>query len=656
MKLFLISIFILFSLFQCKEKTDVPSFLKTIKEMEYRRESQPGAWKRFLSLKQPENIRRQALLSLGFIRQSSLLPMMDSLLSRPYDTSEKRNLIFAMGQTGEKEAEQMLLNHYPAFNDSLKKETLLALRQCGTAQSLKILSSALNKPVLYREALVTSAILARKKTDVSLIRHTINDSLWQYKGKWAHAYFYSHAGRKSDLPIIQEYLKKSRGETRKYYLIALEKLLNRGYAPADSVREDLAAALNSGLALRYKPSWHQLYQGLRVIRLLADSSALPLVTQTLNHPNHFVRVEALKALYQISGSKALNPLLEKLQKKISLEEKAVIITLISKIKPSLGYQLINQYLDKGNSAFKAELLEALSKIKNRMALQTIRTFLKTQDPILVEKAFSVLSDLRKLRFSDVRELMHTSFYGVMYNVLEWQIKKKKSVDPSLLVEAFTRFSRPDHFETQELIIRLLEKKRTALSSLQRTSLEEAIHSRRIARLYKDKINPEFKWNEKMAPLPPGYVSADSAISIMDENIIAHIKTSRGDIDVELFCSQAPLTVINFIKLASTGFYDNLSFHRVVPDFVIQGGDPNGDGSGGPGYTVPSEDRLPFNRGTIGIATAGFDTGGSQFFICHSRQPRLRANYTAFGRVISGMQVVDAISVGDKIQSIRFSKK
>ncbi|HED11171.1 MAG TPA: peptidylprolyl isomerase [Caldithrix abyssi] len=160
----------------------------------------------------------------------------------------------------------------------------------------------------------------------------------------------------------------------------------------------------------------------------------------------------------------------------------------------------------------------------------------------------------------------------------------------------------------------------------------------------------------MAPPPPAYISADSALSVTGKSITAHIKTSRGDIDVELFTSQTPLTVINFFKLASSGFYNNLSFHRVVPDFVIQGGDPNGDGSGGPGYTIPSEDRLPFERGTMGIATAGFDTGGSQFFICHSAQPHLRGNYTAFGKVVSGMQVVDAISAGDIILSIHFSIK
>ncbi len=97
------------------------------------------------------------------------------------------------------------------------------------------------------------------------------------------------------------------------------------------------------------------------------------------------------------------------------------------------------------------------------------------------------------------------------------------------------------------------------------------------------------------------------------------------------------------------YYDNIIFHRVVSDFVIQGGDPQGTGWGGPGYNIPCEySPVPFVRGTVGMATAGKDTGGSQFFICHSEQPHLNGRYTVFGKVKSGMEVVDQIQIGDVI--------
>lgn len=144
----------------------------------------------------------------------------------------------------------------------------------------------------------------------------------------------------------------------------------------------------------------------------------------------------------------------------------------------------------------------------------------------------------------------------------------------------------------------------------------------------------------------------SAIKKYQKNPIATVFTSQGEIEIELDFEAAPLTTMNFINLAHEGFYDGLTFHRVVPDFVVQGGCPRGDGWGGPSYYLRCEysDRT-YTRGTVGIATSGKDTGGSQWFITHSPQTRLDARYTIFGQVLSGMEVVDRIVVGDLIESI-----
>jgi peptidyl-prolyl cis-trans isomerase B (cyclophilin B) len=131
-----------------------------------------------------------------------------------------------------------------------------------------------------------------------------------------------------------------------------------------------------------------------------------------------------------------------------------------------------------------------------------------------------------------------------------------------------------------------------------------------------------------------------------------LETSRGTITLELFYHQAPMTVNNFISLAEKGFYDNLIFHRVVPNFVIQDGCPRGDGWGGPGYAIRSEfNRLDYITGTLGMANSGKDTGGSQYFITLSPQPHLDARYTAFGRVIEGLDSVQQIVRGDAIKSV-----
>jgi cyclophilin family peptidyl-prolyl cis-trans isomerase/HEAT repeat protein len=131
-----------------------------------------------------------------------------------------------------------------------------------------------------------------------------------------------------------------------------------------------------------------------------------------------------------------------------------------------------------------------------------------------------------------------------------------------------------------------------------------------------------------------------------------LRTSKGAIRIRLACREAPLTCLNFLQLMGQDYFDGLSFHRVVPDFVIQGGDPHGDGFGGPGYTIRDEiNRLRYKRGAVGMALSGPDTGGSQFFITLSEQPHLDGGYTIFGQVVAGDEVLDRIVPGDRIEAI-----
>ena len=130
----------------------------------------------------------------------------------------------------------------------------------------------------------------------------------------------------------------------------------------------------------------------------------------------------------------------------------------------------------------------------------------------------------------------------------------------------------------------------------------------------------------------------------------------GDMIFQLFNDLTPNTVQTITGLVSKGFYNNLTFHRVVPNFVIQGGDPRGDGNGGPGYQIRCEiNEVPYNRGAVGMALSGKDTGGSQWFVTHSPQPHLDGGYTVFGRVTQGMEVVDRIARGDRILSINITE-
>jgi len=141
---------------------------------------------------------------------------------------------------------------------------------------------------------------------------------------------------------------------------------------------------------------------------------------------------------------------------------------------------------------------------------------------------------------------------------------------------------------------------------------------------------------------------------------ATIKTEKGDMTIEFFPEDAPGTVKNFVELSEKGYYDGLTFHRVIDEFVIQGGCPKGDGTGGPGYTIDCEldgDNQYHDRGVLSMAHAGKNTGGSQFFICHNRKntSHLDRRHTVFGKVVEGLDVIDEIKAGDKIEKIEISE-
>ena len=138
------------------------------------------------------------------------------------------------------------------------------------------------------------------------------------------------------------------------------------------------------------------------------------------------------------------------------------------------------------------------------------------------------------------------------------------------------------------------------------------------------------------------------------SLFANFDTDRGPIRIELFADKAPLTVASFVNLAQRGFYDGLTFHRVIADFMVQGGCPQGRGTGGPGYKFEDEtsNGVRHERGVLSMANAGPNTNGSQFFITHVPTPWLDGKHTVFGKVVEGMDAVDAIRQGDGIKSVK----
>ena len=234
------------------------------------------------------------------------------------------------------------------------------------------------------------------------------------------------------------------------------------------------------------------------------------------------------------------------------------------------------------------------------------------------------------------------------------VKPDGGVD--VLLEAYKRGEADVVFDTRAAAIDGLSKYGAPAAAALRQALNDKDWAVRVkaAELLKT-IDPAIETAEAMRPAPDAPGTSYDQPALLNPAVSPHlfIETDKGTIEIELDVLDAPLTCANFITLARKGYFDGLSFHRVVPNFVVQGGDPRGDGEGGPGHTIRDElNQEPYLRGTVGMALSWKDTGGSQFFITQSPQPHLDARYTVFGRVVAGMDVVDRLSQGDVMRRVR----
>jgi cyclophilin family peptidyl-prolyl cis-trans isomerase/HEAT repeat protein len=206
---------------------------------------------------------------------------------------------------------------------------------------------------------------------------------------------------------------------------------------------------------------------------------------------------------------------------------------------------------------------------------------------------------------------------------------------------------------------LAKQKNKEANEAIKTALDSSDHLIRRRAVALLKANGVGDFSDRIGTVKTRNTEADyrRAIARIGKHVTATLVTSKGSFVIEFLPEDAPLTVDNFVKLARKGYFNGITFHRVVPNFVIQGGDPRGDGNGGPGYSIRCEiNEAPYERAAVGMALSGKDTGGSQWFVTHAPQPHLDGGYTVFGRVVRGMDVVDRIARGDTIRRVIVSER
>ncbi|UCC78855.1 MAG: peptidylprolyl isomerase [Candidatus Zixiibacteriota bacterium] len=377
--------------------------------------------------------------------------------------------------------------------------------------------------------------------------------------------------------------------------------------------------------------------GLKRVILLSlgrigSDKSIATVEKYLNDPSLQVQLAAISVLPQINKRSPTNTL-AKLKSSGKWQVRAEVARSLGKVKSNRSLRQLRLMLEDGDNRVKAAVIEGLGNYPINRNIDIIKAALNGSDDIVVKSAAADV-----LGSSENPRALEILIESAEKNIITDEIDFARS-----LIAALGKFV--NESESGLLAANTIRK-----------FLD---HRDRIVR------------QDAYAPLgvfapenfDPGIFNIDFSeedFKVLNDlsgsDAVAVLETQRGIIKIILETAIAPRTAANFIRLAERGYYDDLTFHRVVQNFVVQGGCPRGDGWGGPGYMIPEEiEPIRFERGTVGMATSGRDTGGSQFFICLSRQPHLDGRYTAFGKVIEGWDVLDKIEIGDEILSIKIEK-
>jgi cyclophilin family peptidyl-prolyl cis-trans isomerase/HEAT repeat protein len=388
----------------------------------------------------------------------------------------------------------------------------------------------------------------------------------------------------------------------------------------------------------------------------AIESLIKVVTTPTTEPH--VRLEAVSALGQLRATAAVELFIEMLTD-ASPTLRAAAMTALARTDAD-GFLLAISGLDADRHwSVRAALATALGTLPERRGEARLLLMLKDEDQRVIPSVMRALvSSAAPMAESMLLTRLEAEDPVVRQAAVEGltQLKSPKSI-PALL-SAYERADKdPTYIVRGAILAALVELDRNGARPLLERALEDRDWAIRVraASLLKT-IDPAADPSTRMRPAPAAPLAELNDLDRMVNptvSPVAYIDTTKGMIQIELSVLDAPRTVVNFITMAQRNFLGATPFHRVVPNFVVQDGDPRGDGQGGPGYTIRDEiNQLPYLRGTVGMALDWEDTGGSQFFITHSPQPHLDARYTVFGRVTDGMDVVDRLEQWDQIRSVR----
>jgi len=613
-------------------------------------------------------VRRRAALALGRVGLSDAVPALTKVLAGDPELEVRQVAAFALGLIGDRSAadplRQALADNSPIvqgraaealglMGDDSSAAAIGAMiaAQVGAGALASLAPDDLTYPLdpSIEAARLGLYALARLKAYDALARAVLDAGGQPLVRWWPVAFALQRTQDKRAIPALRTLAATTTTYTRAFAVRALGEL---GDQQTASLIASLVAEATSNPAVGV--------EAIRAVGRLGASEASPALTRLVfsASASPMLRAEALQALAATGAGDAQEALVDLISEK-SPVVRAAVIAALAKLEAETLITILSGLEPDPQWTVRSALATVLGTLPGDMATPRLQAMLSDSDLRVIP---AVLSSLTKVRAPNVESVLlewlkHDD--AVVRLAAASSLGELKPEGAAAALAAAYKFGERDTtYVARAAALAALTKygASTATETLKAALADKDWALRiRAAELLKS-LDGSADFADAIRPAPSGRAPvAFDAPHLIAPTVSPHvyIDTDKGTIEIELAVIDAPLTADHFIELARRGFFEGVTIHRVVPNFVVQAGDPRGDGEGGPGYTIRDEiNQRPYLRGVVGMALDWRDTGGSQFFITHSPHPHLDTRYTVFGHVVSGMDVVDRVEPGDVIRKVR----
>ena len=642
--------------------------MRWILQLEDQRQVRGGGGDLMTLLNDPEaRIRRRAALALGRVKLPEAIPALTSILQSEPDPEVKQMAAFALGLIGDSAAAAALTaalsDRDPLIQGRAAEALGMLAHKAATPSVTTMVSSHINAGALKG---ITPDDMAHPKTAsaeavrlglYALVRlgsyDAIAGSVLDADGRprsrwWPVAYALQRVNDARAVPALLDLLKGEGQLTRAFAARGLGQLKDpRAAAPLVAIAE------NAG-----EPTAVRI-QAVRGVALMGDANAAAAMRRLIVSPkvDLNLQLEAVYALAQVRSTESVELLIDLVSADWS-SVRAAALNALARTDVDTFISSISGLDPDPHWSVRAALATTLGDLGRERAQVPLTTMLRDADQRVIPSVLTALARVGAANAAAEMTARLKSDDPVVRAAAARGLATLKAANATpALLEAYKRAQSDGPYLARTAALDALvaldpAAARTLLTSTL-TDRDWAVRVRAAEHLKRLDANADISaMRPAPAPALPELAALDTFVS-PPYSPAAYIDTAKGTIQFELAVLDAPRTVANFLSLVRRNYFRGVQLHRVVPDFVVQDGDPRGDGEGGPGYTIRDEiNQRPYLRGTVGMALDWADTGGSQFFITHSPQPHLDGRYTVFGQVVAGMDVVDRLQQWDTIDRIR----